>query len=97
MNAVGVVTGWQDFGGSGLLVVKGGGEKEIAGSVREGNLRGDRCGPQAHRVDLPEGLKGSMTFHVLTIFPEFFRGPFEHGVVERGARGRRAGHPGSTI
>jgi tRNA (guanine37-N1)-methyltransferase len=22
-----------------------------------------------------------MTFHVLTIFPEFFRGPFEHGVV----------------
>jgi len=20
-------------------------------------------------------------FHVLTIFPEFFRGPFEHGVV----------------
>jgi tRNA (guanine37-N1)-methyltransferase len=29
-----------------------------------------------------------MTFHVLTIFPEFFRGPFEHGVIERG---RRAG------
>jgi len=29
-----------------------------------------------------------MTFHVLTIFPEFFRGPFEHGVVERA---RRAG------
>ena len=24
-----------------------------------------------------------MTFHVLTIFPEFFRGPFEHGVIER--------------
>jgi len=24
-----------------------------------------------------------MTFHVLTIFPEFFRGPFEHGVVAR--------------
>jgi tRNA (guanine37-N1)-methyltransferase len=22
-------------------------------------------------------------FHVLTIFPEFFRGPFEHGVVQR--------------
>src|ERR1700731_4196967 len=29
-----------------------------------------------------------MTFHVLTIFPEFFRGPFEHGVIERA---RRAG------
>ena len=27
-----------------------------------------------------------MTFHVLTIFPEFFRGPFEHGVVERACR-----------
>ena len=27
-----------------------------------------------------------MTFHVLTIFPEFFRGPFEHGVIERARR-----------
>jgi tRNA (guanine37-N1)-methyltransferase len=27
-----------------------------------------------------------MTFHVLTIFPEFFRGPFEHGVVPRAAK-----------
>ncbi len=26
---------------------------------------------------------GLMTFHVLTIFPEFFRGPFEYGVVSR--------------
>jgi tRNA (guanine-N1)-methyltransferase len=22
-------------------------------------------------------------FHVLTIFPEFFEGPFEHGVIKR--------------
>ena len=29
-----------------------------------------------------------MIFHIVTIFPEFFRGPFEHGVVERA---RRAG------
>jgi tRNA (guanine37-N1)-methyltransferase len=29
-----------------------------------------------------------VVFHVLTIFPEFFRGPFEHGVIERA---RRAG------
>jgi tRNA (guanine37-N1)-methyltransferase len=29
-----------------------------------------------------------MKFHVLTIFPEFFRGPFEHGVV---ARARQSG------
>ncbi|MBI5280309.1 MAG: tRNA (guanosine(37)-N1)-methyltransferase TrmD [Candidatus Solibacter usitatus] len=27
-----------------------------------------------------------MIFHVLTIFPEFFRGPFEHGVVARGGK-----------
>ena len=27
-----------------------------------------------------------MTFHVLTIFPEFFNGPFEHGVIERACR-----------
>jgi tRNA (guanine37-N1)-methyltransferase len=27
-----------------------------------------------------------MTFHVLTIFPEFFRGPFEYGVVARAAQ-----------
>lgn len=25
-----------------------------------------------------------MKFHVVTIFPDFFRGPFEHGVVARG-------------
>lgn len=25
-----------------------------------------------------------MNFHVLTIFPEFFQGPFQHGVVARG-------------
>jgi tRNA (guanine37-N1)-methyltransferase len=27
-----------------------------------------------------------MTFHIVTIFPEFFRGPFEHGVIERARR-----------
>ena len=30
-----------------------------------------------------------MVFHVLTIFPEFFRGPFEHGVVARAAASGR--------
>ena len=29
-----------------------------------------------------------MVFHIVTIFPEFFRGPFEHGVV---AKAREAG------
>ena len=29
-----------------------------------------------------------MTFHVLTIFPDFFTGPFQHGVV---GRAREAG------
>ena len=27
-----------------------------------------------------------MIFHVLTIFPDFFQGPFEHGVIERARR-----------
>ena len=27
-----------------------------------------------------------MTFHLLTIFPEFFEGPFQHGVVARAAQ-----------
>ena len=27
-----------------------------------------------------------MKFHVLTIFPEFFEGPFEHGVIQRAQR-----------
>ncbi|MBI3472831.1 MAG: tRNA (guanosine(37)-N1)-methyltransferase TrmD [Candidatus Solibacter usitatus] len=35
-----------------------------------------------------------MIFHVLTIFPEFFQGPFDHGVV---ARGRNAGLLGIRI
>lgn len=35
-----------------------------------------------------------MQFHVLTIFPEFFRGPFEHGVV---AKAREAGRVGITV
>ena len=30
-----------------------------------------------------------MIFHVVTIFPEFFRGPFEHGVIQKA---REAGH-----
>lgn len=30
-----------------------------------------------------------MTFHVLTIFPEFFAGPFEHGVVAKAAESGR--------
>ena len=29
-----------------------------------------------------------MIFHILTIFPDFFRGPFEHGVI---AKARNAG------
>ena len=29
-----------------------------------------------------------MKFHILTIFPEFFRGPFEHGVIQRARENR---------
>ena len=37
-------------------------------------------------LELPEGLTGAVelvTFHILTIFPEFFHGPFEHGIIQR--------------
>jgi tRNA (guanine37-N1)-methyltransferase len=36
----------------------------------------------------PPASMAEITFHILTIFPDFFRGPFDHGVVERA---RRAG------
>jgi len=32
-----------------------------------------------------------MIFHVLTIFPEFFRGPFDHGVLRKAAEAGRLG------
>jgi tRNA (guanine37-N1)-methyltransferase len=32
-----------------------------------------------------------MIFHVLTIFPEFFRGPFDHGVLRKAADAGRLG------
>jgi tRNA (guanine37-N1)-methyltransferase len=32
-----------------------------------------------------------VTFHVLTIFPEFFRGPFEHGVIQKAREAGRIG------
>lgn len=30
-----------------------------------------------------------MKFHIVTIFPEFFRGPFEHGVIQRACEAGR--------
>lgn len=32
-----------------------------------------------------------MTFHILTIFPEFFRGPLEHGIIQRARESGRIG------
>jgi len=44
--------------------------------------------PEAKRIAVriagrPEGIEPAVIFHVLTIFPEFFEGPFAHGVVKR--------------
>src|SRR5450759_5370122 len=72
-----------DGGGNGLLVVDG----NLLSPVRALHLRIDRSGGQAHRGGIagrPEGLEPLVIFHVLTIFPEFFAGPFAHGVVKRG-------------
>jgi tRNA (guanine37-N1)-methyltransferase len=32
-----------------------------------------------------------VTFHILTIFPEFFRGPLEHGIIQRARESGRIG------
>ena len=81
---LGAVTGWEDGGGSGLLVVDA---RWLIPFVRSICVEID---PAARRiaVDLPDGLKDVnrvVIFHVLTIFPEFFAGPFAHGVVSRAA------------
>ena len=86
-ECLGRVTGWQEAGGSGPA----GGGRRPADSVRAVDLRGDRSGGAAHRGGIargPGGLEPAVIFHVLTIFPEFFEGPFAHGVV---ARARDAG------
>ena len=89
-SRLGVVTGWQEAGGAGLLEVGEGDGKLLIPFARAICVEIDACakrirGGVAGRV---EGFEPTVTFHVLTIFPEFFRGPFEHGVV---ARAREAG------
>jgi len=43
-------------------------------------------GSQAGGSDVESGAKApAIRFHILTIFPDFFRGPFEHGVIQRAA------------
>ena len=86
-RSLGRVASFVEGGGCGLLELE-----RSADSVRAVDLRRNRPG-RARRivVDLPEGLKDTepaVIFHVLTIFPEFFQGPFDHGVV---ARARDAG------
>ena len=81
--SLGRVTGWDDGGGSGLLIV----DDDLHGSVRAIHLCGDRSGRQTDRRGITRRSKGPqppVIFHVLTIFPEFFEGPFAHGVVKRG-------------
>ena len=81
-ESLGRVTGWEDGGGRGLLVLDG---NLLIPFVRAICVEID---PAARRiaVELPEGFEGiepAVIFHVLTIFPEFFAGPFAHGVVKR--------------
>src|SRR5262245_39250311 len=55
-------------------------------SFRPIHLRGDRPGGAPHRGRIARRIEGSQSpviFHVLTIFPDFFSGPFAHGVVKR--------------
>jgi 16S rRNA processing protein RimM len=54
---VGVVTGWQDSGGTGLLVVKGEGEKEILVPFAKAVCVEIDVASKRIVVELPEGLK----------------------------------------
>ena len=38
-----------------------------------------------------------MTFHILTIFPDFFRGPLDYGIVERARRAGKLGIPAIAL
>src|SRR2546426_253102 len=67
-----------------LRAARGG--RRSADPVRARHLCGDRPGLEAHRGRIARGLEGSepaVIFHVLTTFPDFFEGPFAHGVVKR--------------
>ncbi len=80
-QSLGRVSEWQDGGGSGLLAVG----NLLIPFARAICVAID---PAARRieVELPDGSEGiepAVNFHVLTIFPEFFAGPFAHGVVTR--------------
>src|SRR6185295_9635400 len=55
-------------------------------SVCARHLRRNRYARETHPGGFAGGLEGfepAVIFHVLTIFPEFFEGPFGHGVVAR--------------
>ena len=86
---LGIVRGIEDYGSQILLRVEKSAGGEMLIPFVKAICREIDVARKIIRVELPEGLSGAVrearfvTFHVLTIFPEFFRGPFEHGVIER--------------
>ena len=85
-RSIGVVTAVEDYGGPALLKVETADGREILVPFARSICREIDVAAKIIRVELPEGLLellSAMIFHVLTIFPEFFRGPFEHGVIQR--------------
>ena len=87
---IGRVEGIEQYGGPPLLAVSAAGRQVLIPFVPEICQRVDIerkaiTGGFAGRI---AGPVGGMKFHILTIFPEFFRGPFEHGVV---AKAQQAG------
>jgi len=80
---IGVVTGVSGFR---QRAVAGGGSRRRArssGPLRAGDLQWDRRGGEDHPGGIAGRTAGFMIFHVLTIFPEFFPRPFDHGVIQR--------------
>ena len=87
---IGVVTGVEEYGGPPLLQVEAADGREILIPFARSICREIDVAAKIIRVELPEGLLELpvMSFMSLTIFPEFFRGPFEHGVIQRARRSR---------
>ena len=84
-RAVGKVTAFEEYGGPPLLEIDGG---KILIPFVKAICVDIRPEEKLIQVEIPEGLGNSqqrMKFHLLTIFPGFFDGPFKHGVVARAA------------
>ncbi len=77
----GVVRAVEDYGGGPLLDVKLEDGRDVLVPFTLTICKEIDVAAKTIRAELPEGLLEPVIFHVLTIFPDFFRAAFEQGVV----------------